>query len=166
MYRSTDLPPTNDETYEDDDSNIVPSGTNNGVGISSALVAAINTGKNYSFSSFIPTTYEDRLKAAKMLTDKENGIDAITGNSYFEVVDVVIMKASFFDENGKPVTTPRCILINPDGESISIMSRIWVCEFIAVWAMMGNPPFKPPLKVAAKRVKGNGTNHYYTLVLP
>lgn len=147
-------------------SDIVLSGHAGGSNISVALVSAINRNQNYAWSSLKVETREDRLKVAKLLTDKENGIERLLNGGTFDVQDVIIMKASFFDADGTQVTTPRCILISPSGESISIMARVWVTEFISTWLMMGEPPFNPPLTVSAKQVKGTGANRYYTLVLP
>ena len=155
-------PDENDATSTD----IILSGHGGGSNISIALVSAINRGQNYAWSSLKVETREDKLRIAKMICDKDNGIDSLLNGNAFDVQDVIVMKAAFFDSEGVQVTVPRCILISPTGEHISIMARVWVTEFISTWLMMGEPPFNPPLQVSAKQVKGTGANRYYTLVLP
>lgn len=145
---------------------IILTGNGGGSNISVSLVSAINRNQNYAYTSLKVESREDRLLVAKMMCDKDNGIELLLGGNAFDVQDVIVMKASFFDSDGQQVTVPRCILISPSGSYISIMARVWVTEFISTWLMMGEPPFDPPLRVSAKQVKGTGANRYYTLVLP
>ena len=134
--------------------------------ISSALVSAIGSGQNYAWTSLKLESRNDRLAMARHLTGKENSIEQLLGSGYFDVVDVIIAKVSFFDSEGQQVTTPKCILVGKDGNTITIMARVWVTEFVASWQLLGQPPFNPPVRVAAKQTKGNGANRYYSLVLP
>jgi hypothetical protein len=157
---------TDDSNDEANDSLVVHGGVSDSIGISPTLVSAINSGQNYAYSSIVAQTRDERLKIAKLMCDKENGIDQLLNGNSFDVQDVILTKASFFDADGQQVTVPRCVLVSPTGETISIMARVWVTEFISTWLMIGDPPFVPALRVSAKQVKGTGANRYYTLVLP
>jgi len=134
--------------------------------IGASLIALINQRKPYFYTSLTDDSREGRLRAVRYMTDKTNGIDDILHPNYFLVKDVVLTPAMFVDKDGVSVVTPKCILINPEGKHVSIMSKVWVTEFLGLFLFMGNPPWNEPIKVSAKQVKGNGANRYYTLWIP
>lgn len=134
--------------------------------LGASLLALINQRKPYFFSSLQDLSREGRLNAVRYMTDKTNNIDDILHPNTFDVTDVIISSVSFVDSEGDTVVTPKCVLINKEGKHVSIMAKVWVTEFLGLFLFMGNPPWKMPIKVSAKQVKGNGVNRYYTLYLP
>jgi len=160
--KQTQLAETNG--YTDDESAMITA--NNDPTIAASIVSNITQGKPYFWTSKRFATREQRLECIRMLNDKENGIDKILHPNKFAVSDVIVTQAMFMDADGKQVVTPKCVLIDANGDTVSIMARVWVTEFLQTWLFMGNPPWEEPLIVSAKQVKGNGANRYYSLFLP
>lgn len=159
-----------DKTTEDEviepGSAIVGTGSNGKPDISVALVAAINRQSNYAWTSLSQGDRDSRMKIARAMTNKENGIDRLLNDDGFDVKDVIITKAQWHDDDGTLISVPKCTLISPSGEVITIMAKVWVTEFISIWLMIGQPPFVPSVNVRAKEVRVSGGRRYYTLELP
>jgi hypothetical protein len=134
--------------------------------LSVVLLTAINDGRPYFYSSIVNKTHEERLNNVRLLSSADNNIEDIIEPKSFIVSNVIITKATFTDDRGETVTTPKLILIDSKGKGITIMAKVWVTQFLNLFSICGLPPWEKPIKVSAKRVKGNGANHYYTLILP
>ena len=130
------------------------------------LLRAIANGDNYFWSSLVPKTHEEKLASVRLLTGTENNIEDICDPKYFDVANCIITRVSFTNEQGEVTVTPKLVLVNKLGKPCVVMAKVWITQFLQLFAMLGLPPWDKPIRVSAKRVSGTGTNKYYTLVLP
>lgn len=134
--------------------------------LSLALDRAIADGKGYYWCSLPSDTDKQKRARLKYVVGTGNDIEELLAPAVFDVQDVLITKASWNDEDGRQVSVPKCIIINKQGQHLTILASIWVKQFIQLFAEVGLPPWKDPIRVSAKEVKLKGGKRYYSLELP
>lgn len=130
------------------------------------LLDKIVIGEAIFWTSLPQESHSHKLDIFRRMSNKENEIEDIMAPAYFDVKDCIISMARFTDAKGEQVVTPKIILIDQNGNSKSLLAKVWITEFIELFMAFGCPPWETPIRVSAKTAKGNGANKYYTLVLP
>jgi len=149
-------------------SQVVPAELPDGVeqSILLEMIEAVQANAKYFYCSLPDRTHTDKMKIARFLTSKDNDIEKLLHPASMPVADFILSKASFVDKDDKQVTVPKLVLIGVDGNSFSVMAKVFVVEFLGLVAAIGSPPWPEPIVVSCKLNKGNGTNRYYSLFLP
>jgi len=134
--------------------------------LSQVLSTAINDGKPYYFCSLKDDGHEGKRLRAKYLIESGNDIASIIEPNSFAVQNVIVAKASWTDEDGVPITTPKVVLIDESGKAKIIIAGVWCRGFVQLFNEFGPPPWNPPVVVSAREIKISGGRRYYQLVLP
>ena len=130
------------------------------------LLEQISGGHRVFWTGLPTESHAHRLDIFRRMSSKENEIEDIMFPNYFDVTNVIIGTAQFTDAKGEQVVTPKIVLIDQNGNSKSLLAKVWITEFIELFMAFGLPPWETPIRVSAKSAKGNGANRYYTLFLP
>lgn len=130
------------------------------------LIELVQHDSIYFFSSIPATSFKEKMQLAKMMQGKTNDIETIMEPNYFMVHDFILTKASFTDKDEENVTTPKLVLISKEKTVCNILAKVWITEFLSLLQTFGLPPWEEEIVVSAKQMKGNGTNRYYSLVIP
>ena len=131
--------------------------------VGSRLQVAIERKEPYFWSSLPQGSHGEKIAVMRLLSSKDNDIEKIIEPKTFQVKDCILSRISFEDKDGKLVVLPKLVLISPSGESISIISEVWISEFCGLFSMIGSPTWNEPVYVSAQLRKGRGTNQYYSL---
>jgi hypothetical protein len=133
---------------------------------SSSLLDKVHKGGMYFYSSLPNGTFKEKMVIARYMTSKENDIEKLLTPNFINVKDFILSKATFTDHEGKPIVTPKLVLVSEDGHSMSVLAKVFITEFLSLCQGIGLPPWEESVCVSAKLMKGNGSNRYYGLHLP
>lgn len=129
------------------------------------LEAPLLEGAPKFWTSLDTGTNEGKKKALKALGNSDFPASYMR-DVPFLVQDVLAHEVQVANrETGEITQAVRCVLISPDGKTVSFVSAGVLGSLRNIMQLFGKPPWDPPLKLAVRDVNTRSGYRTYNLVL-